>query len=80
MRQTINEAADTKDRIKIDDKTVKTICSSTQMPTEALIEVLPAASINIVEATDCPGQPHCTDRAKVDEKESKRRSWLRKMG
>ena len=45
------------DRIKIDDKTVKTICSSTQMPIEALIEVLPAASINIIEATDCPGRP-----------------------
>ena len=43
--------------VKIDDKTVKTICSSVQMPVEALIEVFPAASINIVEATESPGQP-----------------------
>ena len=45
------------ERIKIDDKTVKTICSSALMPVEALIEVIPAAAINIVEATECPGQP-----------------------
>ena len=45
------------DRIRIDDKTVKTICSSIQTPVEALIETLPAATINIVEATECPGQP-----------------------
>ena len=43
--------------VKIDDKTVKTICSSVQMPVEALIEVFPAASINIIEATESPGQP-----------------------
>ena len=56
------------DRIKIDDKTVKTICSSTQMPIEALIEILPAASINIVEATDCPGQP----LAQIEQREIRR--------
>ena len=41
--------------MKIDEKTVKTICGCIQV--EALIETLPAASINIVEATEVPGQP-----------------------
>ena len=43
------------DRKKIDGKTVKTICGNIQI--EALIETLPTASINIVEATESPGQP-----------------------
>ena len=43
------------DEVKIEDKTVKTVCQSTQI--SALIEVLPSASINIVDATECPGQP-----------------------
>ena len=41
--------------MKIDEKTVKTICGFIQV--EALIETLPAASINIVEATEVPCQP-----------------------
>ena len=40
--------------IKLDNKTVKAICNS--MHTIPLIEVLPAAGINIVEATDTPGE------------------------
>ena len=42
-------------RVRIDDKTVKTICNNIQI--EALIEVIPSASINIVEATETQGQP-----------------------
>ena len=42
-------------RLKIDDKTIKTICNNVQI--EALIEVLPVASINIIEATEIQGQP-----------------------
>ena len=42
-------------RVRIDDKTVKTICNNIQI--EALIEVIPSASINIVEATEIQGQP-----------------------
>ena len=56
------------DRIRIDDKTVKTICSSIQIPVEALIETLPAATINIVEATECPGQP----LAQIEQREIRR--------
>ena len=41
--------------MKIDGRTVKTICGNIQI--EALVETLPAASINIVEATESPGQP-----------------------
>ena len=37
-------------RVKIDDKTVKTIYNNVQ--NEALIEILPAASTNIAEATE----------------------------
>ena len=40
--------------VKIDDKTVKTICSSITPP--PLIETLPAFNINIVDATETPGQ------------------------
>ena len=43
------------DSMKIDGRTVKTICRNIQI--EALVETLPAASINIVEATKSPGQP-----------------------
>ena len=43
------------DSMKIDGRTDKTICGNIQI--EALIETLPAASINIVEATESPGQP-----------------------
>ena len=56
------------ERIKIDDKTVMTICSSAQMPVEALIEVIPAAAINIVEASECPGQP----LAQIEQREIRR--------
>lgn len=49
------EKVEETEEVKIEDKTVKTICQSTQI--EALIEVLPSASINIVDATECPGQP-----------------------
>ena len=38
------------------------------MPIEALIEVLPAASITLVEATDCPGQP----LAQIEQREIRR--------
>ena len=43
------------DNMKIDGRTVKTICGNIQI--EALVETLQAASINIVEATESPGQP-----------------------
>ena len=67
-RYPYEQLVEEEDRIKIDDKTVKTICSSTQLPIEALIEVLPAASINIIEATDCPGQP----LAQIEQREIRR--------
>ena len=56
------------DTVKIDDKTVKTICSSTQFRVEAIIETLPTASINIIEATECPGQP----LAQIEQREIRR--------
>ena len=43
------------DSRKIDETTVKTVCGFVQV--EALIETLPTASNNIVEATEVPGQP-----------------------
>lgn len=43
------------DSMKIDGRTVKTICGNIQI--DALVETLPGASINIVEATESPGQP-----------------------
>ena len=49
------EKVEEEDRMKIDGKTVKTICGNIQI--EALIETLPTASINIVEATESSGQP-----------------------
>lgn len=49
------EKVEEEDRMKIDGKTVKTICGYIQL--EALVETLPSASINIVDATESPGQP-----------------------
>lgn len=54
--------------IKIEDKTIKTICSISQTPVEAFIETLPSASINIIEATECPGQP----LAQIEQREIRR--------
>ena len=52
--------------MKIDGKTVKTICGNIKI--QALIETLPAASINIVEATENPGQPI----AQIEQREIRR--------
>ena len=45
-----NETDSNKGCVKIDDKTVKTICFSITPP--SLIETLPAFNINVVDATD----------------------------
>ncbi len=42
------------EKVKIDDKTVKAICSSMTGP--PCIEILPCGGINIIEATETPGQ------------------------
>lgn len=42
-------------RVRIEDSTVKAICSVINIP--PYIEVIPAAGINIVEATESPTQP-----------------------
>ena len=60
------EKVEEEDRMKIDGKTVKTICGNIQI--EALIETLPTASINIVEATESPGQP----MAQIEQREIRR--------
>ena len=49
-----NETDSNEECVKIDDITVKTICSSITPP--SLIETLPAFNINIVDATETPGQ------------------------
>lgn len=41
--------------IMIDDKTVKMICNTLQV--DALIETIPSASVNILDAAESPGQP-----------------------
>ena len=41
--------------IQIENNKDKTMCQTTQI--EAFIEVLPSALINIVDATESPGQP-----------------------
>lgn len=43
------------EEVKIENSTVKTICSS--ITSHPLIEVIPSASINILEATETPGAP-----------------------
>ena len=73
------EKVEEEDRMKLDGKTVKTICGNIQI--EALIETLPTASINIVEATESPGQPV----AQIEQREIRRsqredmilRKWVR---
>ena len=60
------EKVEEEDRMKTDGKTVKTICGNIQI--EALIETLPTASINIVEATESPGQP----MAQIEQREIRR--------
>lgn len=52
-----HERVEDDQKVKIDDKTVKTICSFVQLQPRSYIETLPSAAINIVDATDCPGQP-----------------------
>ena len=54
------------DSMKIDGRTVKTICGNIQL--EALVETLPAASINIIEVTESPGQP----MAQIEQREIRR--------
>ena len=53
-------------RVRIDDKTVKTICNNIQI--ETLFEVIPSASINIVEATETQGQP----MAQIEQREKRK--------
>jgi len=43
------------DLVKLEDSTVKTVCSVITIP--PLIEILPVMNINIVEATEDPSQP-----------------------
>lgn len=52
----VTEAKDSS-RIKIDDKTVKTICNNIHVDVFGYVETLPSAAINIVEATESQGQP-----------------------
>ena len=52
------------DKRKIDNKTVKTICSSIKMYVEDVTEELPTASISVIEATESPGRTIIVQREK----------------
>jgi uncharacterized protein YjdB len=41
-------------QIILEDSTIKAICST---QTQSLIEVIPSCSINIVDVTECQGEP-----------------------
>ena len=52
--------------VQIENNIVKSMCQTTQI--EALIEVLPSASTNIVDATESPRQP----LAQIEQREFRR--------
>ena len=74
-----HEILQDENKIKIDDNTVKAICSVINVP--PYIEILPTAGINIVEATDSPTQPMAQIEMRAIRKQQREDSvigkWIR---